>query len=121
MPSPLPWSSLNHISLMTRRLEEARAFYRAVLGFREVERPNFNFRGAWLFKDGLMIHLIENPKARQPSEEIQTREDHIALHTDDLARVVELLEAHGVRYKKNLIADRDIRQVFFQDLDGNHL
>jgi catechol 2,3-dioxygenase-like lactoylglutathione lyase family enzyme len=121
MPEPLPIESLNHVALTTRRLDESREFYRRVLGFLEVQRPNFNFRGAWLFNYGLMIHLIENAQAGGPSEEIQTRGNHLALHTGDLARVEQLLKEHGVRFRKNKIADTDISQVFFQDPDGNHI
>ena len=121
MPDALPIESLNHVALMTRRLDESRTFYRTVLGFREVQRPNFDFRGAWLFSYGLMIHLIENAKAGQPSDEIQTRENHLALHTKDLARVEQLLGEHGIRFRKNTIADRGISQIFLQDPDGNHI
>lgn len=121
MPDVLPIQSLNHVALMTRRLDESRAFYRGVLGFREVERPNFSFRGAWLFNYGLMIHLIENAKAGEPSEEIQTRENHLALHTEDLDRVEQLLKEHGIRFRKNTIADTGISQIFLQDPDGNHI
>ncbi len=121
MPAPLPIESLNHVALMTRRLAESRQFYKTVLGFREVARPNFAFNGAWLFGHGLMIHLIENAKAGAPNEEIQTRENHLALHTSDLAKVEALLGEHRIRFRKNVIADRGISQVFFQDPDGNHI
>jgi catechol 2,3-dioxygenase-like lactoylglutathione lyase family enzyme len=121
MPDPLPLESLNHVALTTRRLEESVAFYRQVLGFRELSRPNFNFRGAWLFNYGLMIHLIENSEAGDPSEEIKTRANHLALHTTDLARAEALLQEHGVRFRKNTIADRGIQQIFLQDPDGNHI
>jgi catechol 2,3-dioxygenase-like lactoylglutathione lyase family enzyme len=106
---------------MTRRLAESRSFYRRVLGFREVARPNFSFAGAWLFNHGLMIHLIENTKAGDPSAEIQTRENHLALHTTDLARAEQLLVDHGVRFRKNTVADTGIQQIFLQDPDGNHI
>jgi catechol 2,3-dioxygenase-like lactoylglutathione lyase family enzyme len=121
MPDPLPLESLNHIALMTRRLDESKAFWTRVMGFRELARPNFNFRGAWLLGHGLIIHLLENPKAGDPSADIQTRENHLALHTADLARVEQLLAAHGVRYRKNTIADTGIQQLFFQDPDGNFI
>jgi catechol 2,3-dioxygenase-like lactoylglutathione lyase family enzyme len=106
---------------MTRRLEESRRFYRDVLGFREVQRPNFDFPGAWLFNYGIMIHLIYNERAGEPTGEIQTRDNHLALHTDDLETVERLLVEHQVAYRKNLIVDRGIRQLFFRDPDGNHI
>ena len=58
MPPPIPIQSLNHIAVVTRRLEDSKRFYRDVLGFREISRPNFKFSGAWLFNYGLMIHII---------------------------------------------------------------
>jgi len=119
MLTPLPWSALNHIALMTKRVEESIAFYERVLGFRRVQRPNFDFRGAWLFKDGVCIHLLENPKAGDPGEVIQTREHHHALHTDDIRAVEESLIAHGVPYRRNWMAKTDLEQLFFQDPDGN--
>jgi glyoxylase I family protein len=119
MPDPLPLESLNHVALMTRRLDESKAFWTRVMGFREVVRPNFNFRGAWITGHGLIIHLLENPKAGDPSDEIQTRENHLALHTSDLARIEQLLAAHGIVYRKKTLADTTVQQVFFQDPDGN--
>jgi glyoxylase I family protein len=119
MPAPLPWTSLNHIALMTKRVEECTAFYERVLGFRRVQRPNFDFRGAWLLKDGVCLHLLENPKAGDPSEVIQTREHHHALHTEDIRAVEESLIAHDVPYRRNWMANTDVEQLFFQDPDGN--
>ena len=39
----LPIRSLNHVGRLTKHLDESRAFYRDVLGFREIVRPNFDF------------------------------------------------------------------------------
>jgi catechol 2,3-dioxygenase-like lactoylglutathione lyase family enzyme len=121
MPHILPISAVNHVGVKTRRLEESRAFYRDVLGFREVSRPNFNFRGAWLYNYGLMIHLIESDAVGDRSDEIQTRDNHLALHSDDLARVEALLQEHGIAFRKNEIKDRGIQQIFFRDPDGHHI
>ncbi len=119
MSAPLPWTELNHISLMTKRVEESIAFYKTVLGFRQVERPNFDFRGAWLVKNGICVHLLENPLAGDPTEIIPTREIHHALHTDDLREVERLLTEHDVSFRRNWMANTDLEQLFFQDPDGN--
>jgi catechol 2,3-dioxygenase-like lactoylglutathione lyase family enzyme len=121
MPQPLPIKSVNHLGRITTRVDESRAFYRDVLGFREVARPNFDFPGAWLFNYGIMIHLIYNEAATGPVGEIQTRHDHLALHCDDLNVVERLLKEHGVPYRKNVIADRGITQIFCRDPDGHHV
>ena len=81
MPQPLPIKAVNHVGRITKRVEESREFYRDVLGFREVARPNFDFPGAWLYNYGIMIHLIYNEAAADPEGEIQTRHDHLALHS----------------------------------------
>jgi catechol 2,3-dioxygenase-like lactoylglutathione lyase family enzyme len=121
MPTPLPISAVNHLGVTTRHLDQSKAFYRDVLGFREVSRPNFNFRGAWLYNYGLMIHLIESQSAGERTAEIQTRDNHLALHADDLAAVERLLSEHDIPFRKNEIKDRAIKQIFFQDPDGHHI
>ena len=119
MPDPLPVTALNHVALTTRRLAESRAFYRDLLGFREVERPNFDFAGAWLTNCGLTIHLIESDRAPSPEGPIDTRGNHLALHADDLDAVARMLEERGVEFRRNRIPDRNIPQVFFRDPDGH--
>ncbi len=121
MPQPLPIQAVNHVGRMTKRVDASRDFYRDVLGFREVARPNFNFPGAWLFNYGIMIHLIHNEAAPDPEGEIQTRHDHLALHCEDLELAERLLKEHGVAYRKNVIEDRGITQIFCRDPDGHHV
>lgn len=121
MPEPLPITAVNHVGRITKRVEESRKFYRDVLGFREVSRPNFDFPGAWLYNYGIMIHLIYNEAAGDPQGEIQTRYDHLALNTNDLDAAERLLKEHGVPYRKNVIVDRNIAQIFCRDPDGHHV
>ncbi len=121
MPEPLPITAVNHVGRITRRVEESRQFYRDVLGFREVSRPNFDFPGAWLYNYGIMIHLIYNEAAGDPEGEIQTRGDHLALNTNDLEASERLLQEHGIPYRKNVVKDRNIAQIFFRDPDGHHV
>jgi catechol 2,3-dioxygenase-like lactoylglutathione lyase family enzyme len=123
MPEPLPVTAVNHVAVTTRQVERSAAFYRDVLGFRPVARPNFDFNGAWLFNYGLMIHIIENQQvpALGTDGEIRTRDNHLALHSDDLARTEQLLREHGVAYRKTEIKDRGIKQIFFCDPDGHHI
>ena len=121
MSQPLPIKAINHLGRTTKRLEASRKFYRDVLGFREVSRPKFDFPGAWLYNYGIMIHLIQNEAAPDPEGEIQTRYDHLALHVDDLDQVERMLTEHGVAFRKNVVADRNIVQIFCRDPDGHHV
>ncbi|MGD9721932.1 MAG: VOC family protein [Pirellulales bacterium] len=119
-PQALPITAVNHLGRISKRIDESRAFYRDVLGFREVVRPNFNFPGAWLYNYGIMIHLIYNEAAGDPQGEIQTRYDHLALNTNDLACAEKLLDEHGVAYRKNVL-DNGVVQIFCRDPDGHHV
>ena len=47
-PNRLPLRALNHVSKLCRCVEESAAFYRDVLGFALIKRPeSFEFEGAW--------------------------------------------------------------------------
>jgi len=121
MPDPLPIQSVNHIARVTRNLEASTAFYRDVLGFRPIGRPNFPFPGAWLYNYGVQIHLIATAEGKTENREIQIRADHVAFHVEDVQSVKELLDAHGIPYRTNDVADTDVTQIFFHDPDGNHI
>lgn len=121
MPSPLPIASVNHVAVLTRNVPVSTAFYRDVLGFRSVARPQFDFDGAWLFNYGLMIHIIASEQGPAPGSAINTRASHLALHSDDMAAVENELRSRAIPYCKSRIADRGIDQIFFQDPDGNHI
>ena len=120
-PKPLPIKTINHVARITKRVEQSRDFYRDVLGFREVKRPDFGFPGAWLYNYGVMIHLIHDDDAPDPDGEIQTRYDHLALHTDDMDAAEQLLNEHGIAYRKNVVAHTGLVQLFCRDPDGHHV
>lgn len=124
MPDPLPIASVNHIARVTRDLVASTAFYRDVLGFREIRRPNAPFAGAWLYNYGLQIHLIE-PEAgailQPPDSRISIRADHVAFHVTDTQVVERLLQEHGIPFAKNYFKDSGVTQLFFHDPDGNHI
>ena len=110
--------SLNHVSVQTKRLEESRQFYVNVLGAKEISRPNFSFGGAWLYLAGIQIHLIEqgSPAGRG---DLDTRGNHFSFAVEDVDAAEQLLKQHGIVYRRKLIEDRGIHQIFFQDPDGH--
>ena len=121
MTEPLKIKSLHHIARTTSNPARSRDFYRDVLGFRELERPDFDFGGAWLDNYGLQIHIIEHASADgDPASEIDTRQVHMALAVDDFDDVEAKLNARGIRYHKQINAG-GIPQIFFHDPDGHHI
>ncbi len=121
MPTPLPIRSVNHISHVTTRLDEAIAFYRDVLGFRPIRRPPFSFAGAWLYNYGVQIHLIAAENAAASAREIQTRAEHVAFHVDDLDAAERMLQERSIAYVENVVPGVNVRQLFFHDPDGHHI
>ena len=120
MPKPLTIESLNHLARPTKRLEQSLRFYVDVLGCREISRPAFSFGGAWLFLAGIQIHLIEDLQtAPDPPSAINTRETHMAFAVPDVDAMEKRLQEHGIAYKRSLIVDRGIHQIFFRDPDGH--
>jgi glyoxylase I family protein len=131
----LPIRSLHHVARVTRRLQESRLFYRDVLGFHEIPRPELGFPGAWLFNYGLQIHLIVNQAASNsaavaPGEvqtaaveaaTIETRDNHLAFLVDDIEAAESRLASHGIAYRVNLQTATGLKQIFFRDPDGHHV
>ncbi|HVW84356.1 MAG TPA: VOC family protein [Bryobacteraceae bacterium] len=110
-------AKLHHVSRQTQRLDETRQFYVDVLGFREISRPPFSFRGAWLYGAGIQMHLIE-ATFEAPDMAINGRENHIAFAVEDMDGAEELLKQRGIHYKRNVVPERGTNQIFFRDPDG---
>jgi len=118
MSAPLELLSLNHLSFEVKRLEASVAFYRDILGFAEIPRPDLGFPGAWLKNGAACIHLIEKPSLPEPGPTIDPRGNHTAFEVKSAALVKERLDAAGIPYRANELRGTPITQVFFRDPDG---
>lgn len=110
----------HHISREVADVDKSLRFYRDVLGFKEIWRPNFSFDGAWLFNYGVQIHLILGSPPNRLSE-IATRADHVAFHTENLQAVEDRLHEHQIPFRKSVQSHTGVVQLFFHDPDGNHI
>src|SRR5262245_19063845 len=90
---------LHHVSLGVRDLERSRAFYRDVLGLKEITRPPFDFPGAWLGIGATQqYHLIVHPQTTFRGDKgIDTRENHLALRVASYQATREYLHSKGYR------------------------
>ena len=111
MTDPLPIEYIHHVSRVTRDLDKSIRFYSDVLGFQPLDRPGFNFRGAWLFNYGLQIHLIESADQEPPNNEIKARVDHIAFRVSDIEAVKRLLDEGGIEYVSRHVPDTGVAGV----------
>jgi glyoxylase I family protein len=90
---------LHHVSLTSSDLERSKRFYREILQLQEMERPPFNFPGAW-FRVGetQQLHLIvcEHPTFRG-EKGVDTRDVHFAVRVRNYWGAVEFLRSKGYR------------------------
>jgi catechol 2,3-dioxygenase-like lactoylglutathione lyase family enzyme len=108
---------IHHVNIRTKDLERSVAFYTEAIGLTLGYRPDFGFRGAWLY-DGAVpaVHLNE------AAEEAGNRDnamDHVAFAVDRLDETLRRLDRLGVRYAGlRPIPGSDIRQCFLLDPNG---
>jgi glyoxylase I family protein len=91
---------LHHVSLPVADLERSRAFYRDVLGLREIDRPPFDFPGAWFaVGDDAQLHLIGDPPdpSHRGDKPIDSRDVHFAVRVASYSETLSFLESLGYR------------------------
>jgi catechol 2,3-dioxygenase-like lactoylglutathione lyase family enzyme len=109
---------IDHINIGTDKLEETCAFFHDVLGLTKGWRPDFpGFGGAWLYSgDAAVVHLVDLPKGKRPSDEAAL--DHFAFAIDDWDGALERLEAAGIRHRAMDVPGAPIKQIFLRDPNG---
>lgn len=107
---------LDHVNIVTPKLEATRDFFVRVLGLAEGPRPDLGFDGHWLYAgDKAVIHLQSQDRLdgrRGPSGPL----DHAAFQVADLAAAKARLEAAGVPYREIISPPRG--QLFLSDPNG---
>ncbi|KAK3219426.1 hypothetical protein Dsin_013396 [Dipteronia sinensis] len=121
--NPLHLTSLNHVSLICRSVEESIDFYQNVIGFVPIIRPgSFDFDGAWLFGFGIGIHLLqsEDPEKLPKKTEINLKDNHISFQCESMGAVEKKLKEMEIKYKRARVEEGGIHvdQLFFHDPDG---
>ncbi|KAM6580239.1 hypothetical protein CsatA_004013 [Cannabis sativa] len=121
--NPLQLKSLNHISIVCRSVKKSLHFYKSVLGFFPIRRPDsFNFDGAWLFNYGIGIHLLqsEDPDNMPKISGINPKHNHISFQCESMSTVENKLEEMDIKYEKRRVEEGGIfvDQLFFHDPDG---
>lgn len=108
---------LHHVAINIVDLDVSIAFYRDVLGLEEIERPDFDFPGAW-FRLGTdqELHLIGrsvDPINVVPSER------HMAFRVKDIAATQAELKEKGVDFNGPKHRPDGVPQIFLVDPDGH--
>ncbi len=103
-----------HICVPAQRLEEARRFYKEVIGLTEMTRPpELKDKGVWLKMGDIELHIgVE--RSRSPSIR------HTAFEVEDIDAALKHLEDHGVPISpQTLLPGR--RRFAFHDPFGNRM
>lgn len=118
----IEFEQLHHVSLVVKNLSDCKKFYGEVLGLKELDRPNFDFPGAWYqIGDRQQLHLIVHSESQTVRENrtIDTRDGHFALRIKDFEQTLDHLQKRGIECKANKNARSGFAQIFCCDPDGN--
>jgi lactoylglutathione lyase len=110
----------DHVAIQAADINRSAAFYHEAFGLRIIPTPLKNRR--WLdLGNGLLLHILDGRTAPKPSN----RNEHLALHVDDLGTLTAWLDRHGIvwtdlagRPRTMQIRFDGVRQVYAQDPDG---
>ena len=138
-------TALTHIGICVSDLERSRAFYRDLLGMKEVSKlaidggtaatlmeipeDEFELRCIFLERDGFRIELMHFPKSGTVGDGAGTPTfrrgiSHFALRVDDLEATCQALEAAGATVERQTQIENEEFQsncVFALDPDGVRL
>ena len=110
-------TGVDFVSVPTRDLDAAVAFYGETLGLRcSVRRPDAPFAE---FETGNLTLSVIVPE--RMGLEYHTNRNAIALHVDDVAATRAALEAKGVEFQGDVFDTGVCHMGFFADPDGNAL
>jgi catechol 2,3-dioxygenase-like lactoylglutathione lyase family enzyme len=115
----VPATGINHVTIVTRDLDEAERFYGELIGAERLPSPNFGVPVRWLRVGDVQIHLLRSDGPTGGA-------GHFGITVDDLAPVYERARALGVleaavndHYLWQL--PEDVAQLYLRDPSGNLL
>jgi len=117
----IQYKCLHHISLTVTDLERAKNFYSKTLCLKEIQRPDFDFPGAWYEIGSQQLHLIVDPTSQtiRTDKSISSREGHFALRVENFADTLNWLKQNEVEILEKPDGISGFAQIFCADPDGN--
>jgi catechol 2,3-dioxygenase-like lactoylglutathione lyase family enzyme len=111
-------NGLNHYAIAVSDLSDSLTFYRDILGMAVIDRPDFDFEGAWLdCGNGIAIHLIVQTHPNR--EHSGSRSLHFAFAVDNIQGTKLQLLSKGITIARDIKPRPDgILQMFIQDPDN---
>ncbi|MCP3739456.1 VOC family protein [Rossellomorea sp. BNER] len=117
----MEYTGIHHVSLIVTDLERAKHFYGKIIGFKEIERPNFDTRGAWYQIGNTQLHLIvyNEGKTLRGTIELDSSDGHFAFRVTDIEAFIKRMEDHNVSMLTIPSNAAGWYQVYVSDPDGN--
>ena len=111
-------TGVDFVSVPTRDLDRAVAFYGETLGLRRsMYQPERNFAE---FETGTVTLSVVDPE-RMGIGSFQANANHLALQVEDVAAARSRLEERGVTFGGDIFDTGVCHMAFFADPDGNAL
>jgi catechol 2,3-dioxygenase-like lactoylglutathione lyase family enzyme len=113
--------SIHHVSLSVTDLQKAKHFYGTMLGLQELERPNFDFPGAWYQVGDQQLHLIVHldSSTLRTDQNINSRDGHFAIRVKDYYETLKHLKDLGIEITEKPESTSGFAQIFCVDPDLN--
>lgn len=113
--------NIHHVSLSITDIQKAKYFYGTMLGFQELERPNFDFPGAWYQVGNQQLHLIVHSDSAtlRMDQEINSRDGHFAIRVKDYYETLKQLKELGIKVSEKPNSKSGFAQIFCMDPDLN--
>jgi catechol 2,3-dioxygenase-like lactoylglutathione lyase family enzyme len=87
---------IHHVAVAVTDVSKAKQFYAEILGLEEIERPPFDFDGAWFrVGDGQHVHLIQHGGATFRKAGIDSRDTHFAVRVPSYSKALAFLKSKG--------------------------
>lgn len=117
----ITYKCIHHVSLNVTNLEKAKEFYSKILCLKEIQRPDFDFPGAWYEIEGQQLHLIVDSSSQTIRKEksLSSREGHFALRVENYFDTLKWLKQNDVEIIEKPNGKSGFAQIFCADPDGN--
>ena len=83
-------TGIHHVTQVVKDLAAAKEFYGRTLGLTVLDRPDYDFEGAWFGCGQIEFHLIVAEEHLDPSRR------HLAIEVDDFDSCINAVRAAGV-------------------------
>ena len=123
--------TFEHVLILADDVDKTKDFYVDILGLEVGYRPDFPFKGYWLYlkenKKAACIHLAMRKQDTGQDYYIGKKDDvksgsgaidHVAFNADDIESMISKLDGISMEYTHRKVPGFPLEQLFINDPDG---